>query len=152
MLSQLRQGARGLTADGKRRRAHGLMVAAQTCMAVLLVIGAGLLVRTFVQIKRIDPGFSSGGVVTVPISLPPTRYPDAGDALAFYERLESSLTAKHGHDLAADHHPKPSFMAARTTDLLRGAHLVIGSSRGCSLTRGSVSSSPLRLCQDEGRS
>ena len=57
-------GLRLLTADGKRRRAHGFMVAAQTCMAVILVVGAGLLVRTFQEIKRIDPGFSTGSVLT----------------------------------------------------------------------------------------
>jgi len=96
MLGRLRQGARGLTADGKRRRAHSLMVATQTCMAVMLVIGAGLLVRTFLQIKRIDPGFSTGSVLTMPLSLPQTRYPTPGDALVFLEELEESLAASPG--------------------------------------------------------
>jgi len=92
MLDRLRQGARGLTADGKRRRAQGFMVAAQACMAVMLVVGAGLLVRTFLQIKRIDPGFSRAGVLTVPVSLPQTRYPSTDAALGFLQQLEETLT------------------------------------------------------------
>jgi predicted permease len=93
MLDRLRQGARGLTADGKQRRAQGFMVAAQACMAVMLVVGAGLLVRTFLQITRIDPGFSRAGVLAVPVSLPQTRYPGTGEALAFFQRLRETLTA-----------------------------------------------------------
>ncbi len=96
MLSQLRQGARGLTADGGRRRTHGVMVAAQACMAVMLVVGAGLLVRTFVHIKRIDPGFSAAGVVAVPISLPQSRYPTSAEVLAFFDRTEAALVASPG--------------------------------------------------------
>ncbi len=100
-LGRLRQGARGLTADGKRRRAQGLLVAAQACMAVMLVIGAGLLMRTFMQIASIDPGFSTRSTLTVPLSLPQTRYPTNNDALSFIEQLEESLTALPGVESVA---------------------------------------------------
>ncbi|MGD8331633.1 MAG: ABC transporter permease [Acidobacteriota bacterium] len=95
-LARLRQGARGLTADGTRRQAQSLLVAVQACMAVLLVVGAGLLVRTFLHIKRIDPGFAAGGTVAVPLSLPPARYLTAADTLRFFDDIERSLTAVPG--------------------------------------------------------
>ena len=89
----LRQGTRALTADGNRRRTQGFLVAAQACMAVMLVIGAGLLVRTFVQISRIDPGFNTRAALTLSLSLPGSRYPTTDDALVFTRQLEDSLMA-----------------------------------------------------------
>jgi putative ABC transport system permease protein len=95
-LARLRQGARGMTADGARRRAQGLLVATQACMAVVLVVGAGLLVHTFLQIRAIDPGFSSVGAITVPVSLPSTRYPTSEAVLQFYDQLARDLAAQPG--------------------------------------------------------
>jgi putative ABC transport system permease protein len=77
-------------------RVAGGIVSLEVALAVVLVIGAGLLVRTFIEIKRIDPGFSAGGVLAVPLSLPQSRYPTGVDALRFFDRLEEALTATPG--------------------------------------------------------
>ena len=80
--------------DGRvRRRVHGVLVASQTGLAVLLVIGAGLMVRAFWTLTHVDPGFSPEGVMTIPITLPAGRY---ADEWAFHERLRNELEAVPG--------------------------------------------------------
>ena len=132
-LAQVRQGARGLTADGARRRTHGLMVAAQSAMAVMLVVGAGLLVRTFLEIRAIDPGFSGDGVVTVSVSMPGSRYPSFDEILRFYDRLEDNLEADPSVETVAFGYDHPLSKSWTDSFRIEGAPpLAPGASMGAS--------------------
>jgi putative ABC transport system permease protein len=63
------------------------LVVAETALALVLLIGAGLLIRSFARLQQVDPGFSSENVLTAQISLPPSRYPDPAKMGAFWQRL-----------------------------------------------------------------
>jgi putative ABC transport system permease protein len=60
---------------------------AQMAMAVILLTGSGLMMRTFVVLQRIDPGFGNDNVLTVRVSAPDASYPDAASVVAFYDDL-----------------------------------------------------------------
>jgi putative ABC transport system permease protein len=66
-----------LDAGAARDRVRAALVAVQVALSVVLLVGAGLLVRTFLAIQDVDPGFVPGGRLTVKIALPESRYPDA---------------------------------------------------------------------------
>jgi predicted permease len=63
------------------------LVVAETALALVLLVGAGLLVRSFARLQGVDPGFASDNVLTAQIALPPTRYPDPARISAFWDRL-----------------------------------------------------------------
>ena len=58
-------------------RAAALLVIGEVAVAVLLVIGAGLLIRSFAELLRVDPGFESERIVTARLTPPSTRFRDA---------------------------------------------------------------------------
>lgn len=63
---------------------QGTLVALETAAAVVLVVGAGLMARTFASLSSIEPGFEAERTLTVAVSLPTTRYPDAAASTAFW--------------------------------------------------------------------
>jgi predicted permease len=63
------------------------LAAAEMSLAVLLLIGAGLLIKSFVRVARVDPGFSVDHVMTAKMTLPSIRYGDAPATGAFWQRL-----------------------------------------------------------------
>lgn len=80
---------------GSPRLMRGL-VCAQAMLATLLVVGAGLLVRSLDALMRVDPGYRSEGVLTAKISLPDTTYRDSTAIAQFHERLIERLRATPG--------------------------------------------------------
>ncbi|MGH7720248.1 MAG: ADOP family duplicated permease [Gemmatimonadaceae bacterium] len=66
---------RGGSAGPSQQRLRGLLVTSEMALAVMLVIGAGLLVRSFVRLKGVDPGFRADNVLKAQFQLPETRYP-----------------------------------------------------------------------------
>jgi predicted permease len=72
---------------GGRSRVWGVLVATEVAMALLLLVGCGLLVRSFAKVVGIDPGFKSEGVLTADIVLPESTYPDDDAISLFYQQL-----------------------------------------------------------------
>jgi len=83
----LTDSARGTGRGARSNRAQGLLVAAQMAMAVLLLTGSGLMIRTFVQLLSVDPGVHPERVLTMRITAPRASYPTAADVVAFYDEL-----------------------------------------------------------------
>jgi predicted permease len=79
-----------------RQKFRRLLVSSEMILAFVLLMGAGLMVRTFVQLLHVDPGFSSRQVLTFAISLPDGRYPDDVKRVEFLRRLETDLSALPG--------------------------------------------------------
>jgi putative ABC transport system permease protein len=77
---------RGSASKGTGVTRSGLVVI-ETALALMLLIGAGLLIRSFARLQHVDPGFSTENVLTAQIALPQTRYPDPPKMTAFWERL-----------------------------------------------------------------
>ncbi|MEJ2203029.1 MAG: ABC transporter permease, partial [Gemmatimonadota bacterium] len=83
----LHEGGRGTAASRRSSRMQRLLVASQMAMAVILLTGSGLMIKTFVALVRIDPGFGNEDVLTVRVSAPSASYPDAASVARFYEEL-----------------------------------------------------------------
>jgi putative ABC transport system permease protein len=95
--------ARALAEDGARgsagRRTGAIrtaLAAAETALAIMLLVAAGLLARSFVRVTRVDPGFTADGVMTAQMTLPSTRYPDAAARRAFWTTLVERARAMPG--------------------------------------------------------
>ncbi|MBY0496104.1 MAG: FtsX-like permease family protein [Cyanobacteria bacterium] len=97
----LRADSRGSTSGAGRRRIRAALTIAEVALSVALLIGAGLLIRSFVQLQQVAPGFNRAGVMTARIGLPPTVYPDGKSRGAFHERLLNDLRGRPGIEAAA---------------------------------------------------
>jgi putative ABC transport system permease protein len=86
----LAEGARGSAGRGKTRL-HALLVTAEVALAVVLAVGAGLLVKTFRRLAAVDPGFAAESLLTLHVELPQSRYPQVVEQTAFRRRLYDGL-------------------------------------------------------------
>ena len=86
LRSGLGQGARG-SSDGAARKRLRVLFVAETAVALVLVAGAGLLVRSLARLLQVDPGFQAQGVISVPVALPAGRYADPARQADFFGRL-----------------------------------------------------------------
>src|SRR5690349_350358 len=87
----LKQGAPG---GGTRTRA--VLVAGQVALALVLLVGAGLLLKSFARLQQVDLGFEPEQVVTARVTLPETRYADSTRQAAFFQTLLARLDALPG--------------------------------------------------------
>ncbi|SPE25312.1 conserved membrane hypothetical protein [Candidatus Sulfopaludibacter sp. SbA3] len=94
LAGALRAGGR--TATGGSGRLRMGLAAAEIAAAVLLVTGAGLLLRTLTSLHRVDPGFHADHVLTMSVSLSNSRYPEPHNALAFYQSVEHAIASLPG--------------------------------------------------------
>ena len=105
VLPALRTGAaRGLaamqssrsTGGARQSRLRGALVIAQVAMALVLLVGAGLLARSVLRLNGVDYGFRPERLLAVTLDIPQSRYPDQAAQLAFYERLLERVRALPG--------------------------------------------------------
>jgi predicted permease len=95
LADQLKSGGRVGSADRRRMRVRGAFVVTQVSMAVLLMAGSGVLLRSFVKLRAVDPGFSADNVLTLQLSLAPTKY-DNDASLRFFEQVSERLRGLPG--------------------------------------------------------
>jgi predicted permease len=98
----LRGGGRGLAGHPGGQRARAGLVAAEMSLSVVLLVGAGLLLRSFVELQRVRPGFDAAGVLTAQVALPRTAYPRVEDQVApFWDALLDRVRVLPGVRAAA---------------------------------------------------
>jgi putative ABC transport system permease protein len=97
----LRDGNRSVAGGRGLRNLRGGLVLAEVAVAFVLLVGAGLLVRSFDRLLRVEPGFRTDGLFTARVLLPRTKYGEPAKQTAFYERIVGSLTAMPGVTSAA---------------------------------------------------
>ena len=83
----MKESGRGSSAGPRSRRTRALLVASEVALAVLLLSGAGILIKSFAKLIRVDPGFDPSRVVTANLDLPPERYPLEKQRLFFHQLL-----------------------------------------------------------------
>jgi len=83
----LKEGGRTGTEGRTSHRLRRIFVAAEAALAVLLLAGSGLLLRSFVKLLQVDPGFRSENVLTLQVALPTAKYPKPEKAGAFFREL-----------------------------------------------------------------
>jgi putative ABC transport system permease protein len=84
------------TGAARSQGARRMLVVTEFALSLVLLIGAGLLIRSFVALQSVQPGFDSGKVVTFRLSIPAARYPKNEDVQRFDHELEQKLAALSG--------------------------------------------------------
>jgi len=93
---RLRGGGRGSSGSGRQTRLRAALVVGEVGLACLLLVGAGVLLRSFVNLLKTDPGFRPEHVLTAEIALPDATYRDAAAVADFYTRMLTNLSALPG--------------------------------------------------------
>ena len=78
----------GRTTAGHGSRLRGALVMSEVALSLVLLIGAGLMIRSFVKLNQVDPGFSPDRVMTAGVALLPSKYPEEQVALTYSQLLE----------------------------------------------------------------
>jgi putative ABC transport system permease protein len=89
------RGVRG-AADPRQALTGDILVAAQVALALMLLAGAALLLRSFQNLRSIDPGFRAEGVIVANLVLPPATYTSDAAVLGFLDRMDERLRAIPG--------------------------------------------------------
>ena len=96
LVSSLKEGGKGALAARRAGRVREVLVVAEIAFAVMLLAGAGLLMRSFIRLQSVDPGFRATQALTFRVALPAAAYDDEAERAAFYERLLERIRALPG--------------------------------------------------------
>ncbi|HVR97762.1 MAG TPA: ABC transporter permease [Thermoanaerobaculia bacterium] len=91
----LKEGSKGSDGPG-RQGSQRLLVVAEVSASLVLLVGAGLMIQSFVRLGRVDPGFRPSGVLTLQLALPRAKYPEAPNVSAFYGEVIRRLEGLPG--------------------------------------------------------
>jgi len=100
MQDALKDGARQVGAGVRQRRIRQTFVVAEIALAVVLLVGAGLMLRSFDSLRGVNPGFAAHNVLTARLTIPQARYPDEAKRIAFFSTLTARLAALPGVESA----------------------------------------------------
>lgn len=92
----LKEGGRSATRSAASGRLVNTLVAVEVGLALVLVAGAGLMVRSFLELRDVDPGFATEGTLAVRFSIPSSRYAERDQVLAFQDQMLERLEAIPG--------------------------------------------------------
>ena len=101
LVKRIREGGGNSTGNPGRQRLRSTLIVAETTLAVVLLVAAGLLMRSFGQLLAVDLGFSTSGVQTFTLTLPSARYTEPEQRAAFVDSLLSRVSAPEGVEAAA---------------------------------------------------
>ncbi len=96
LTESMKEGGMNATTGGARQRFRNTLVVVEMALAVILLVGAGLMLRTLWSLQRIDLGFNPSGVLTMRVSLPESTYPKPEQVVAFYSQLAENVRALPG--------------------------------------------------------
>lgn len=96
LASALREGGTRSTSSSGQRRLRSLLVISETALALILAVGAGLMVRSFGALNAVEPGFEVDGLLTYELYLPSSTYPGLEDQLQFQARVLEELSSEPG--------------------------------------------------------
>jgi putative ABC transport system permease protein len=96
LTETLKEGGRASTSGIRRNRLRQGLVIAEVALALVLLINAGLLIKSFIQLQNADAGFNPRNAVAMEISLPPLTYSDNRSQARFYEEAEKRIAALPG--------------------------------------------------------
>jgi len=107
LQATLEQGRRVAGPGVGRQRFRQLLVVFQISMAIMLVIAAGLMVKSFWRLRQVDPGFKAENVLSLTVGLPPAKYSDNQKINSFYNQLIDRITNLSGVKAAAIAYDQP---------------------------------------------
>jgi putative ABC transport system permease protein len=126
----LQQGAKGSTGGLHTNRLRAFLVVSQVSISLLLLAGAGLLIKSFFNLRATDPGFDPVRLMTLQLNLPRARYPELDQQIRAHDAIMEKLTVIPGVESAGGANPMPltgnvrglSFMVSGAAPLPRGNH------------------------------
>src|SRR6185503_10722468 len=89
----LKEGGKGSSGKSSSSRARSLLVVSEIALSLVLLIGAGLMIRSFVELLRADLGINPAGVLTMQVSLPGEKYSPFEQRASFYRQLLDRVSA-----------------------------------------------------------
>ncbi|HEX8144123.1 MAG TPA: ABC transporter permease [Pyrinomonadaceae bacterium] len=101
LSESIKENSRSATTGYGWRRLRGLLVVSEVALALVLLIGAGLLLKSFGRLLAVDPGFNAENVLTMRMSLPPSRYTGPQERVNFYGQLLEGVKALPGVEAAS---------------------------------------------------
>jgi putative ABC transport system permease protein len=99
--TMLRDEGRGSSGNRQRNRARSVLVVVQVALAMVLLVGSGLLIRSFIRLQTVSPGFEPKGTLTMQTYLPPARYPQLPQRIAFYTAALQNMKSVPGVQAAS---------------------------------------------------
>ncbi len=100
VTSGLKEGARGASASRSQQRLRNAFVVAELAVALVLLVGAGLLVKTFWKLRNVDPGFNPAHLLTMRVELPETRYAAVDPQTRFRTQALANINSLPGTQAA----------------------------------------------------
>jgi putative ABC transport system permease protein len=97
----IKEGGRGGTATSGRKRFRSALVVTEVAVSLVLLVGAGLMIKSLYRVLNADPGFKPSGVLTAGFSLPEAQYTNADQRISFVNQLVAKLQAAPGVEVAA---------------------------------------------------
>jgi putative ABC transport system permease protein len=117
----LKEGGRGSSSANRRAFARNAFVVAQLGLALVLLTGSGLLIRSFVRLVGVDPGFETGHLLTFKLSLPRSKYGTDPLRLAFFQKFLTRMTTVPGvRSASMENYPPLAGLGAATAVHLLG--------------------------------
>lgn len=104
---QLKEGGRSDTEGHHRQRLRGALVAAQVALALILLVGAGLFLKSLEKLRDVDTGFRPHGVASASVALPSAQYSTGDKQAAFFHSVLEKLSSSPGIEKAALIEPLP---------------------------------------------
>jgi putative ABC transport system permease protein len=117
----LKDGGRGATSGGRGNRLSALLVAGEMALAIVLLAGAGVMVRSFLKIHSAAIGVNTGNVLAGSVNLPLTKYVSPEQKIAFYDQLATRLEATPGVDSVSTASALPTWNTSKATYELAGS-------------------------------
>jgi predicted permease len=121
----LREESRGSTRNRRQGRARTALVVVQVALSIVLLVGAGLLIRSFVRLRSAPPGFDPHNLLTMRINLPPARYTNAAKSVEFYNSAIQHVQSVPGVEAVAISTAIPTNATHSTPVLFEGQPLLI---------------------------
>ncbi len=109
----LKDGARGATGGGRGKHLSSLLVTGEMALAIVLLAGAGMTIRSFLNIYTADTGVKTANILTMNLEPPVARYPRAEARISFFDRLKTRLEAIPGVESVAIADVLPTFRTRR---------------------------------------
>ena len=103
----MKDAGRGSTEGGRRKFIRSTLVVLEVASALVLLVGAGLMIKSFWRLQKVDPGFNPDNALTASVSLPKAKYPEDSQKVLFFQQLIERVSALPGVQAAGAAHVVP---------------------------------------------
>jgi putative ABC transport system permease protein len=91
LIESLKEGGKASTASARRNRLRAALVVGEIAVALVLLVGAGLLINSFIRLNRVELGFNPEKVLSASLDLSPRKYPTGDERIAFVEQARERI-------------------------------------------------------------